>query len=97
MSFAVNSNFYFQNAVPKDRTTDATARAAKKAGVGMILSTMSTKSIEEVAAVDDNPHNAPQWFQLYIHKGIEGAIRSQLGRGIELYQWVGWNFHMGID
>lgn len=47
----------------------ATARAAKKAGVGMVLSTMSTKSIEEVATVNnDNSHNFPRWFQLYIHK-----------------------------
>lgn len=46
----------------------ATARAAKKAGVGMILSTMSTKSIEEVAAVGDYSNNVPRWFQLYIHK-----------------------------
>jgi 4-hydroxymandelate oxidase len=47
----------------------ATARAAASAGVGMVLSTLSTKSIEEVAAVchDTNLHT-PQWFQLYITK-----------------------------
>lgn len=60
----------------------ATARAANKAGVGMILSTMSTKSIEEVAtqgnysdinssgdnSSSNNSNNTPRWFQLYIHK-----------------------------
>ncbi|MBD2440482.1 alpha-hydroxy acid oxidase [Nostoc sp. FACHB-110] len=45
----------------------ATALAAATAGVGMVLSTMATKSLEEVAAVGDK-HNACQWFQLYIHK-----------------------------
>lgn len=55
----------------------ATTRAANKAGVGMILSTMSTKSIEEVAAqIGDNSNNAPRWFQLYIHKdrGLTSAL-----------------------
>ncbi|MBE9004405.1 alpha-hydroxy-acid oxidizing protein [Fortiea sp. LEGE XX443] len=45
----------------------ATALAAATAGVGMVLSTMATKSLEEVAAVGYK-HNALQWFQLYIHK-----------------------------
>jgi 4-hydroxymandelate oxidase len=47
----------------------ATALAASKAGVGMVLSTLSTKSIEEVAAaVQDTDSAAPLWFQLYIHR-----------------------------
>jgi 4-hydroxymandelate oxidase len=46
----------------------ATAQAAAKAGVGMVLSTLATKSIEEVATVTDNIPHALQWFQLYIHK-----------------------------
>lgn len=45
----------------------ATAKAAAAAGVGMVLSTLSTKSIEEVAACQEFK-NALQWFQLYIHK-----------------------------
>jgi 4-hydroxymandelate oxidase len=46
----------------------ATASVAASLGVGMVLSTMATKSIEEVAAVCDNFQNTLQWFQLYIHK-----------------------------
>lgn len=42
----------------------ATRRAAAEMGVAMVLSTMSTKSLEEVASV---PMPTPQWFQLYIH------------------------------
>ncbi|MBW4634871.1 MAG: alpha-hydroxy-acid oxidizing protein [Iphinoe sp. HA4291-MV1] len=58
----------------------ATAKAAADAGVGMLLSTLSTKSIEEVAAVcpDTNLH-APQWFQLYIHKD-RGLTRALVER-----------------
>lgn len=58
----------------------ATARAAASAGVGMVLSTLSTKSIEEVAAVhhDTNLHS-PQWFQLYIHKD-RGLTRALVER-----------------
>ena len=58
----------------------ATARAAALAGVGMVLSTLSTKSIEEVAAVchDTNLHT-PQWFQLYIHKD-RGLTRALVER-----------------
>jgi 4-hydroxymandelate oxidase len=53
----------------------ATARAAASAGVGMVLSTLSTKSIEEVAAVrhETNLHT-PQWFQLYIHKECDSLL-----------------------
>jgi 4-hydroxymandelate oxidase len=58
----------------------ATATAAASAGVGMVLSTLSTKSIEEVAAVchNTNPHT-PQWFQLYIHKD-RGLTRALVER-----------------
>lgn len=45
----------------------ATASAAAASGVGMVLSTLSTKSIEEVAS-SGRSFNALQWFQLYIHK-----------------------------
>ena len=43
----------------------ATAQAAASSGVVMVLSTMSTKSLEAVAA---QRQNTPQWFQLYIHR-----------------------------
>jgi 4-hydroxymandelate oxidase len=41
----------------------ATARAAADAGVPFILSTMSTRSIEDIAAAVPN---ATRWFQLYV-------------------------------
>ncbi len=49
----------------------ATAKAASDLGTVMILSTMSTKSIEEVAQV-----NSKRWFQLYIHRdrGLTKAL-----------------------
>jgi 4-hydroxymandelate oxidase len=55
----------------------ATAKAASKSGVGMILSTMATKSIEDVAmAVQPPSPNPPQWFQLYVHRdrGLTQAL-----------------------
>jgi isopentenyl diphosphate isomerase/L-lactate dehydrogenase-like FMN-dependent dehydrogenase len=45
----------------------ATARAAAASDTIMILSTMSTTPIEEVAAAADGP----RWFQLYIHPDRE--------------------------
>ncbi|MBH8563031.1 alpha-hydroxy-acid oxidizing protein [Nostoc sp. CENA67] len=56
----------------------ATALAAASAGVGLVLSTMATKSMEEVAAVS-NQQNALQWFQLYIHKD-QGLTRALVER-----------------
>jgi 4-hydroxymandelate oxidase len=46
----------------------ATASAAAASGVGMVLSTLSNKSIEEVASLSPSFKDAWQWFQLYIHK-----------------------------
>ncbi len=43
----------------------ATAKAAANKGVVMVLSTMSTKSLEAVA---EQKNNTAQWFQLYIHR-----------------------------
>jgi len=45
----------------------ATARAAMQAGTGMVLSTLSTCSMEEVAQVG----KAPRWFQLYVYRDRE--------------------------
>lgn len=51
----------------------ATARAATKFGLGMILSTLSTQRLEVVA---EQRQHAPQWFQLYIHRdrGLSRAL-----------------------
>ncbi len=57
----------------------ATARAAAGAGAGMILSTMSTKSIEEVAASDNN---SLRWFQLYVYKD-KGLTRALVERAFK--------------
>lgn len=45
----------------------ATAKAAAKLGSAMVLSTLATKSIEEVAFACQNP-NYQLWFQLYVHR-----------------------------
>ncbi len=58
----------------------ATAKASASAFVGMILSTMSTKSLEEVAlAPRNNNFTSIQWFQLYIHKD-RGLTRALVER-----------------
>ncbi len=57
----------------------ATALAASGAGAGMVLSTMSTKSIEEVATASHPNSEAPRWFQLYIHKD-RGLTRALVER-----------------
>jgi 4-hydroxymandelate oxidase len=53
----------------------ATARGAAAAGTLMVLSTMSTTRLEEVAAAAPE---APRWFQLYVYKQRE--ISEQLVR-----------------
>ncbi|MEA5564727.1 alpha-hydroxy acid oxidase [Anabaena sp. UHCC 0399] len=57
----------------------ATAMAAASAGVGMVLSTMSTKSLEAVADIGAEFPHALQWFQLYIHKD-RGLTRALVER-----------------
>ncbi|HEX2196098.1 MAG TPA: alpha-hydroxy acid oxidase, partial [Actinomycetota bacterium] len=42
----------------------ASARAARDAGVMLCLSTLSSKSLEDVASVGE----APRWFQLYLNR-----------------------------
>jgi 4-hydroxymandelate oxidase len=46
----------------------ATARAAARAGALFCLSTVSSRSIEEVAAAV--PPGAPLWFQLYVNEDV---------------------------
>jgi 4-hydroxymandelate oxidase len=53
----------------------ATARAAGKAGMGMILSTLATSSIEDIRAAT----TGPMWFQLYIYRD-RGASKALVER-----------------
>ncbi len=46
----------------------AGARAAARAGVLFCLSTMSSRSIEQVALAADELGGGPRWFQLYVHR-----------------------------
>ncbi|AFY49965.1 alpha-hydroxyacid dehydrogenase, FMN-dependent L-lactate dehydrogenase [Nostoc sp. PCC 7524] len=57
----------------------ATAMAAASAGVGMVLSTLSTTSLETVADVGRKFPDSLQWFQLYIHKD-RGLTRALVER-----------------
>ncbi|MBW4611456.1 MAG: alpha-hydroxy-acid oxidizing protein [Hassallia sp. WJT32-NPBG1] len=58
----------------------ATARAASKAGIGMVLSTMATYSIEDVATAGyQNTTASPRWFQLYVHRD-RGLTRALVER-----------------
>jgi 4-hydroxymandelate oxidase len=54
----------------------ATAKAAAKLGSVMVLSTLATTSMEEVARVRNQ---APQWFQLYVHRD-RGLTRALVER-----------------
>lgn len=53
----------------------AVARAAARAGIPWSLSTMGTRSIEEVAAVSDGD----KWFQVYTWRD-RGLVKELLGR-----------------
>jgi isopentenyl diphosphate isomerase/L-lactate dehydrogenase-like FMN-dependent dehydrogenase len=46
----------------------ATSRAAARAGVLFCLSTMSSRSLDEVADAADEAGGGPRWFQLYVHR-----------------------------
>jgi 4-hydroxymandelate oxidase len=46
----------------------ASARAAARAGIVFCLSTMSSRSIEDVAAAADDAGAGERWFQLYVHR-----------------------------
>jgi 4-hydroxymandelate oxidase len=55
----------------------ATAKAAAQMGTVMVLSTLSTKSLEAVATVSQASAGAPNpWFQLYVHRdrGLTKAL-----------------------
>ncbi len=51
------------------------ARAAARAGLPYTLSTLGTRSIEEVAAASDGP----KWFQVYVWKD-KGLVKEMLAR-----------------
>jgi len=46
----------------------AMAAAAARQGVVFCLSTMSSRSMEEVARAADKAGGGPRWFQLYVHR-----------------------------
>ena len=54
----------------------AVARAADRAGLPYTLSTLSTRSIEEVSAVNPDGH---WWFQVYVWKD-KGLLRDMIDR-----------------
>jgi 4-hydroxymandelate oxidase len=54
----------------------ATARATRAAGTLMVVSTLATRPLEEVAAT-----GVPRWFQLYIHKD-RGLTRHLVERAL---------------
>jgi len=53
----------------------AVARAAARAGLPYTLSTLSTRSIEEVASVS----NGPKWFQVYVWRD-RGLVKEMVER-----------------
>lgn len=55
----------------------ATAKAAAKLGTAIILSTLATKSLEEVATA-----NSLRWFQLYVHRD-RGLTKALVERACE--------------
>ena len=56
----------------------AVARAAARAGTPYTLSTLGTRSIEEVASAADGPH----WFQVYMWRD-RGLVKEMVGRAAD--------------
>ena len=54
------------------------ARAAARAGLPYTLSTLATRSIEEVAAVS----SGPKWFQVYVWRD-RGLVKEMLSRAAQ--------------
>jgi 4-hydroxymandelate oxidase len=57
----------------------ATARAAARAGVLHVLSSASTRSLEDVAAAGNAAGEGPRWFQLYVDHDM-GFARELIQR-----------------
>jgi isopentenyl diphosphate isomerase/L-lactate dehydrogenase-like FMN-dependent dehydrogenase len=51
----------------------AAASAAARAGAQFCLSTVSSRSLEDVAAAADDAGGGPRWFQLYVHRHRQRA------------------------
>ena len=76
--FLVAPTAFHRLATPEGEV--ATARAAGAAGTVMILSTLSTTTVEEVVAAA----SGPVWFQLYIYRdrrATEGLVRRAEAAG----------------
>ena len=56
----------------------AVARSAERFGLPYTLSTLGTRSIEEVAGVSDGP----KWFQVYVWKD-RGLVKEMIGRAAD--------------
>ncbi len=56
----------------------AVARAAASVGSGMILSTMSTVSLADVAEELPSSTHALKWFQVYVSRGLGCYCRTSL-------------------
>ncbi|MDP8905341.1 MAG: alpha-hydroxy-acid oxidizing protein [Chloroflexota bacterium] len=52
----------------------ASVRGAARAGALFCLSTMSSRSMEEVAAAADAVAGGPRWFQLYVHRDRQRSV-----------------------
>lgn len=59
----------------------ATTRAASAAGVMMVASTLSSRSLEDIAAAAASAQPAPLWFQLYLYP--DEAFNEELLRRVE--------------
>lgn len=59
----------------------ATAYAASALGAGMVLSTLATCQLEDVAAAAAQGGNGPRWFQLYLQP--ERSLNEELVRRAE--------------
>jgi 4-hydroxymandelate oxidase len=64
----------------------ASARAAARAGVAFCLSTMSSRSLEDVATAATAEGEGPRWFQLYVHR--DRARSADLVRRAEAAGYV---------
>jgi 4-hydroxymandelate oxidase len=74
MPILVAPTAYHQLAHPEGEV--ATARGTAAAGSLMVVSTLATRSLEDVAAVP-----GPKWFQLYVHRD-RGLTRSLVDRAV---------------
>ncbi len=60
----------------------AVARAGAKVGIPYCLSTLATRSIEDVAAAADAVGGGPRWFQIYVWRD-RGLVKEMVRRAEE--------------